>query len=153
MKTPRLVARDARPSANELAALSRVYAAPVVRRDLGRRAAPEEPLPPQVTRALELLGRDWQATRASWRARGHATPPVMIVVANRTETAARVEHALIHGRVAVPELCDADRLLRIDSRALALSSTTSTSAPSTAASAMHCGACFMPRPPWFAWEI
>lgn len=119
VKTPRLVARDARPSANELAALSRVYAAPVVRRDLGRRAAPEEPLPPQVTRALELLGRDWQATRASWRARGHATPPVMIVVANRTETAARVEHALIHGRVAVPELCDADRLLRIDSRALA----------------------------------
>ena len=42
----------------------------------------------------------------------------MITVANRTETAARVNHALTHGRVLIEELCDPSRILHIDSRVL-----------------------------------
>ena len=44
--------------------------------------------------------------------------PVMITVANRTETASRVNHALAHGRVLIEELCDPSRILHIDSRVL-----------------------------------
>ena len=60
-----------------------------MRDDLNRRAQPHEPLPDLVTNAYYLLGYDWRETAQSWRENGHQTPPVMITVANRTETAAR----------------------------------------------------------------
>ncbi|MER3486399.1 MAG: type III restriction endonuclease subunit R, partial [Chloroflexota bacterium] len=48
-----------------------------------------------------------------------ATPPVMISVCNRTETAARVKHAFENRRIQIDELCDAERTLHIDSKVLA----------------------------------
>src|SRR5262249_15506450 len=46
------------------------------------------------------------------------TPPVMITVANTTHTAARVEYAFTHKRINIDELCDAERILHIDSKVL-----------------------------------
>ena len=46
------------------------------------------------------------------------TPPVMITVCNRTETAARVKHAFDSRRILIDELCDPDRILHIDSKVL-----------------------------------
>ena len=89
-----------------------------MRHDLNRRARPHEPLPGLVPNAYFPPGYDCRETARSWRESGHQTPPVMITVVNRTETAARVNHALGHGRVLIEELCDPDRILHIDSRAL-----------------------------------
>ncbi len=46
------------------------------------------------------------------------TPPVMITVANRTETAARVKYAFDHGRIRIEELCCPEKTLHIDSKVL-----------------------------------
>ena len=65
-----------------------------------------------------LLGYDWRETARNWANRQNSTPPVMITVANRTETAARVKYAFDHSKVHIPELCNRDRTLHIDSRVL-----------------------------------
>src|SRR5439155_8710954 len=46
------------------------------------------------------------------------TPPVMITVCNRTETAARVEYAFNRGKIRVDELKDPRSTLRIDTKVL-----------------------------------
>ena len=51
-----------------------------------------------------LLGYDWRETAEDWSHTGFETPPVMITVANRTETAARIKHAFDHGKVHIDEL-------------------------------------------------
>jgi hypothetical protein len=48
-----------------------------------------------------LSGRDWLETRKNREGAGFRTPPVMVTVANRTETAARVHYALTHGTVRI----------------------------------------------------
>ena len=119
VKTPRVVVRDDVPDAKTYKSrFYHIYNDGEVRDDLNRRAEPHDPLPPLVTNAYYLLGYDWRETARSWRESGHQTPPVMITVANRTETAARVSHALAHGRVLIDELCDPGRILHIDSRVL-----------------------------------
>ena len=120
VKTPRVVVRDdAVPDARTYKSrFYHIYNDDEVRDDLNRRAQPHEPLPDLVTNAYYLLGYDWRETAQSWHENGHKTPPVMITVANRTETAARVNHALAHGRVLIEELCDPSRILHIDSRVL-----------------------------------
>jgi len=45
-------------------------------------------------------------------------PPVMITVANRTETAARVKYAFDHKKILLDELCVPERTLHIDSKVL-----------------------------------
>ena len=63
--------------------------------DLNRRGAePHEPLPALVQQAYTLLGADWRETARQWKEAGHQSPPVMLTVCNRTETAAR--RALLH---------------------------------------------------------
>jgi len=121
VKTPRVVVRDdAIPDAKTYKSrLYHIYNDPDVKDDLNRRAKPEEPLPDLVLNAYYLLGYDWQQTRRHWTEAGHATPPVMITVANRTETAARVKHAFDSNRIYIKELCDPDRILHIDSKVLA----------------------------------
>jgi type III restriction enzyme len=52
------------------------------------------------------------------RAKGHRVPPVMITVANRTESAARIKYAFDHGKIRIEELCEPDRILHIDSKVL-----------------------------------
>ncbi len=48
----------------------------------------------------------------------HKTPPVMITVANRTETAARVKYAFDRGKIRIDELRAPERTLHIDSKVL-----------------------------------
>ena len=42
----------------------------------------------------------------------------MITVANRTETAARIKYAFDHRRIPVPELCDSNLTIHIDSKTM-----------------------------------
>ena len=121
VKTPRVVVRDdAVPDAKTYKSrLYHIYNDPDVKDDLNRRGAkPEEPLPPLVANGYLLLGYDWRETAREWAESGQRTPPVMITVANRTETAARVKHAFDNKRVLIDELCDYKRTLHIDSGVL-----------------------------------
>jgi len=120
VKTPRVVVRDdAVPDAKTYKSrLYHIYNDPDVKDDLNRRAQPEEPLPDLVLNAYYLLGYDWREAWKAWRNAGRATPPVMITVCNRTETAARVKHAFDSRRIHIDELCDPERVLHIDSKVL-----------------------------------
>ena len=120
VKTPRVVVRDdAVPDAKTYKSrLYHIYNDPEVKDDLNRKANPEEPLPDLVLNAYYLLGYDWREAWEAWKAAGLATPPVMITVCNRTETAARVKHAFDSKRIHIDELCDPERILHIDSKVL-----------------------------------
>jgi len=120
VKTPRVVVRDdAVPDAKTYKSrLYHIYNDPEVKDDLNRKAQPEEPLPDLVTNAYYLLGYDWKETAKAWRQSGYKTPPVMITVANRTETAARIKYAFDRKKVRIDELCDPERTLHIDSKVL-----------------------------------
>jgi type III restriction enzyme len=121
VKTPRVVVRDdALPNAQTLRPkLYHLYREPEVAEDLNRRGAePHEPLPALVQQAYTLLGADWRATAQEWQAAGHPSPPVILTVCNRTETAARVEHYFSTGKAHWPELHQPNRTLRVDSKVL-----------------------------------
>jgi type III restriction enzyme len=120
VKTPRVVVRDdAVPDARTYKSrLYHIYNDPDVKDDLNRRANPEEPLPDLVLNAYYLLGYDWREAWKTWKDAGLPTPPVMITVCNRTETAARVKHAFDSRRIHIDELCDPERILHIDSKVL-----------------------------------
>lgn len=118
VKTPRVVVRDdAIPDAATLRPkLFHLYRDPSVRDDLNRPAQPHEALPKLVQDAFTLLGADWRDTRSKWEAAGHHSPPVMLTVCNRTETAARIERYLNQGDAHWPEMQAPERTLRVDSR-------------------------------------
>lgn len=120
VKTPRVVVRDdAVPDAKTYKSrLYHIYNDPEVKDDLSQKALPEAPLPDLVVNAYYLLGYDWRETWRAWRDAGLPTPPVMITVANRTETAARVMNAFEKKRIHIDELCDPERVLHIDSKVL-----------------------------------
>jgi len=121
VKTPRVVVRDdALPNVNDYRSkLYHIYEQDEVKDDLNRKGAlPNEPLPDLVNQALTLLGADWSDWVKSWEKERHPVPPVMITVANRTETAARVKHALDSGAIPVPEMKAPELCLHIDSKVL-----------------------------------
>ena len=120
VKTPRVVVHDdALPDTRTFKSrLYHIYNDRDVKADLSRRAQAEEPLPDLVLNGYYLLGFDWKETAQAWAKAGAETPPVMITVANRTETAARVKHAFDAKRVEIDELCDTERTLHIDSKVL-----------------------------------
>jgi len=120
VKTPRVVIRDdAVPDAKTYKSrLYHIYNDPEVKDDLNRRAQPQEPLPALVINGYYLLGYDWRETAKAWAKVGAQTPPVMITVANRTETAARIKYAFDHKRVHIDELSEPTRTLHIDSKVL-----------------------------------
>ena len=119
VKTPRVVVRDnGKLTADYKSRFYHLYRDPEVTDDLNRKAEPHEPLPDLVTQAYDLLGTDWLAAAADWKREGHPVPPVMITVANRTETAARIKYAFDRERVHVAELCVPDKTLHIDSKVL-----------------------------------
>ncbi|RMD68021.1 MAG: type III restriction endonuclease subunit R [Gammaproteobacteria bacterium] len=119
VKTPRVVVRDdALPHAKSMRPkLYHLYREPEVAEDLNRRAEPHEPLPALVRNAYLLLGADWKATLKAWSKAGHPTPPVMLTVCNRTETAARIEHFLTHD-IPIEALQKPEATLRVDSKVL-----------------------------------
>lgn len=118
VKTPRVVVRDdGVPDAKTYKSkLYHIYEH--VKDDLNRKAEENVPLPDLVINGYYLLGKDWLEAAKAWKARGLRTPPVMISVANRTETAARVKYAFGHKKILLEELCDPDRTLHIDSKVL-----------------------------------
>lgn len=122
VKTPRFVVRDdALPDAKTYKSrLYHIYNDGEVKDDLNRSAEPHEPLPDLVINAYALLGSDWLKTKQIWEGEQQEakTPPVMITVANRTETAARIKHAFDNNDIMVEPLCDPEGILHIDSTVL-----------------------------------
>ena len=120
VKTPRVVVRDdAIPSAKTYKSrLYHIYNDPEVKVDLNRKAEAHEPLPTLVVNGYYLLGYDWRETAKNWSKASAKTPPVMISVANRTETAARIKYAFDHKKIHIDELADPERTLHIDSKVL-----------------------------------
>jgi type III restriction enzyme len=121
VKTPRIVVRDDNtPAAKTFRSrLYHIYADKEVKDNINQaNAEPSAPLPDLVIQAYNLLGEDWLATYKAWQARKSPIPPVMITVANRTETAARIKYSFEHNRFATEELCNPDYLIHIDSKTL-----------------------------------
>ncbi|MGE4318634.1 MAG: BPTD_3080 family restriction endonuclease [Deferribacterales bacterium] len=120
VKTPRVVVRDdARPDAHDYKSrFFHIYKDDEVHNDLNRNANPEEPLPQLVSTAYYFLGYDWKRTLDAWKESGMEVPPVMITVANRTETAARVKHMFDTGVIDIEELSKPEKTLHIDSKVL-----------------------------------
>lgn len=118
VKTPRVVVRDdGVPDAKTYKSkLYHIYE--WVKDDLNRKAEEYESLPDLVINGYYLLGKDWLETAKSWHASKFTTPPVMISVANRTETAARIKYAFDHKKIRIDELCVPERTLHIDSKVL-----------------------------------
>ena len=118
VKTPRVAIQDNTMTTEDRSRLYHIYSSEEIRQDFTRKAKETEPLPNLVVDAYNLLGQDWISTKNSWQRRGHKVPPVMITVANRTETAARIKHAFDSKQIDVPELCEPEKILQIDSRIL-----------------------------------
>lgn len=118
VKTPRVVVRDdAVPNAQDYKSkLYHIYE--YVKDDLTRKAEEQEPLPSLIIQAYYLLGKDWLEAYETWSENGHVVPPVMISVANRTHTAARLKFAFDRKNIMIDELCEPDKILHIDSRVL-----------------------------------
>ena len=119
VKTPRVVIRDdgvpdAHTYKSKLYHIYKTY----VKDDLNRKAEEHEPLPDLVTNGYYLLGKDWLETANDWQDAHAPTPPVMITVCNRTETAARVKQSFLQQKIHIDELCEPDGLLHIDSKVL-----------------------------------
>jgi type III restriction enzyme len=120
VKTPRVVVRDdGRLTADYKSRFSHLYSDHKVKDDLNRKAEEYENLPDLVTNGYYLLGKDWHEAAEAWKHAGHTVPPVMITVANRTETAARVKYAFDHGKIKIEALQAPERTLHIDSKVLA----------------------------------
>ena len=121
VKTPRVVVRDdALPDARTYKSrLYHLYNDPEVKDDLSRAVSAEQRLPDLVLNAYYLLGYDWRETAKRWAEEGAARVPALITVANRTETAARVKNAFDRQDILIPELCDPEGILHIDSKVLA----------------------------------
>jgi len=123
VKTPRVVVRDdALPDAESYRSrLYHIYKDDEVRDNINLSTKPEEPLPDLLLNAYYLLGKDWLETFREWNAVDAPTPPVMITVANRTETAARIKYAFDHKRAPlgnIEELCIPEYTIHIDSKTM-----------------------------------
>jgi type III restriction enzyme len=119
VKTPRVVIRDdsGKLTRKYKSRFYHIYDDPEVKHNLSRAAELEEPLPDLVTNAYYYLGKDWLETLKGWEGIS-PTPPVMITVCNRTETAARIEYSFNRGKIRIDELRDPKLTLRIDSKVL-----------------------------------
>ena len=115
VKTPRFVVRDnAVPDENYRSKLSHIYYE--VKDDLNNKSTENMTLPDLVRNAYMILGNDWLETFNRWRESGRNIPPVMITVANSTNTAARIENFFLGNNVIPEEL--KHEILRIDSSVL-----------------------------------
>ena len=120
VKTPRVVIRDdGRINVKDYKSrLYHIYMDEEVKDDINRKAEASDPLPDLIRNAYYLLGKDWLETKEKWAEVKKEVPPVMITVANRTETAARIRFAFDHKEILIPELCDPEKTLQIDSKVL-----------------------------------
>ena len=99
VKTPRVVVRDdGMPDARTYKSrLYHIYNDPEVKDDLNRKArAARAAARPGDRTATTCSATTGSRPRKAWKDGGLPTPPVMITVANRTETAARIKYAFDH---------------------------------------------------------
>ena len=120
VKTPRVVVRDdGTPDSRTMRSkFYHIYADSEVKSDINRAVDKEIALPDLVTKAYYFLGLDWLETFNLWKESNAETPPVMISVCNRTETAARVKFSLDKGKIRIKELQNPDATLQIDTKVL-----------------------------------
>ncbi len=118
VKTPKVAVRDDSKMSKDDFKSKLFHIYPHVKEDLNRRADKEEGLPDLARNGLNILGTDWLADKENWDKTNLEVPPVLIVICNRIETAARVEYSLMQGFTTVSELADNNGLLRIDQDAL-----------------------------------
>ena len=120
VKTPRVVVRDdGTPDAKTMRSkFYHIYADAEVKSDINRAVGKEVALPDLVTKAYYFLGLDWAETLKLWEKSNSETPPVMISVCNRTETAARVKFTLDKGKIRIKELQNPEATLQIDTKVL-----------------------------------
>ncbi len=120
VKTPRVVVRDDGKLTSEYKSqFYHLYNVAEIKTSLNHKDAQEtEPLPDLLRTAYEILGADWLVAAKEWKKNGHLVPPVLITVANRTETAARIKYAFDHNRLDIPQMCSPERTLHIDSKVL-----------------------------------
>lgn len=118
VKTPRVVVGDEHTTPGEIKSkFSHIYKH--VKSNLNKKANKEEPLPDLVVLAYTFLGKDWLEYKTNKKIWNLETPPVMITVANRTETAARIKYAFEKNKMHITELCEKEKILHIDSKVLA----------------------------------
>ncbi|MCL1468630.1 BPTD_3080 family restriction endonuclease [Argonema galeatum] len=119
VKTPRVVIRDdGKLTKDYKSRLYHLYRDSEVNDDVNRKAKPNESLPDLLNNAYYLLGKDWLETAKDWQESGNKVPPVMISIANRTETAARIKYAFDRNKIQIEELCISERTLHIDSNVM-----------------------------------
>jgi len=117
VKTPRVAVRDDATIDDDLKSkYFNIYFH--VKDDLNRKVDEKTGLPDLVKSAIDHLGSDWLNIKEQWEKVGRQTPPVLIAVTNRKETAARLTHHILNGYSSIPELEDEDKFLRIDQDAL-----------------------------------
>lgn len=140
VKTPRYVVRDDTTSLNR-SVLSHIYNQDEVKNDLKNAEKESKYLPDLVRQAYALLCKDYDDTNIEWQndEPPASTPPVMITVCNRTETAARIKYAFVNKRFLEDDstLTDADGILHIDSTVLAKAESEQTGAKKDAASKLR----------------
>lgn len=119
VKTPRVVIRDdGTPDSKTMRSrFYHIYKDREVKADLSRPADPETSLPDLINKAYYFLGLDWLETFKAWKGKAE-TPPVMITVCNRTETAARIKFSFDKGKIRIAELKNPEKTLHIDSEVL-----------------------------------
>jgi len=119
VKTPRVVVRDdGTPDSKTMKSkFYHIYIEPEVKSDLSRAVDRQVALPDLVIKAYYLLGLDWLETLKAWKNKSE-TPPVMISVCNRTETASRVKFSFDKGKIRIPELQNSETTLQIDTGVL-----------------------------------
>ncbi len=116
-KTPRVVVRDDSELTKELKSrLYHICADEEVKDNINRKAEESEPLPDLLINAYYLLGKDWLETKKEWESVGHKVPPVMITVANRTETSSRIKYAFDYKQILIDELCDPNKICKLTVR-------------------------------------
>ena len=117
VKTPRVAVRDDATIDDDLKSkYFNIYFH--VKDDLNRKVDEKTGLPDLVKSAIDHLGTDWLNVKEQWEKAGRLTPPVLISVTNRKETAARLTHHILNGYSSITELEDEDKFLRIDQDAL-----------------------------------
>ena len=118
VKTPRIPIHDNTPVDKDTGKSKLYHIYKYVKDNLNSKT--ESFLPDLVRQAYMLLGHEWLETFRQWQKEERRVPPVMISVANTTNTAARIENSFVDdGLSDVPELRDKEHILRIDSVILA----------------------------------
>lgn len=117
VKTPRIAVRDDATIDDDLKSkYFNIYSH--VKDDLNRKVDEKTGLPDLVKSAVDHLASDWLNIKEEWDAVERPTPPVIISVTNRKETAARLTHHILNGYCSIKELENQDQFLRIDQDAL-----------------------------------